>query len=142
MYKPLLRILTFCLLALLFSINGQAQKKHDLHFGCHMTGAPIILPSLTEDERATCGSNERSDTIDVLNYAIDLDLTKFGAPSPQPVRSGLRQKKSGISALPLDLLKLNVDSVTTLGNHLPFEYDDLCCLSTCPLPSQLRTTVK
>lgn len=134
----LLRILTFCLLALLFSINGQAQKKHDLHFGCHMTGAPIILPSLTEYERATCGSNERSDTIDVLNYAIDLDLTKFGSSIAAACTVRFTAKEDSIGALPLDLMNLNVDSVTMLGNHLTFDYDNL--LLNVHLPAPITTS--
>lgn len=63
----------------------------------------------------------RSDSIDILHTLIDLDLTPVDLGIIK-ARTTLRfaPKVSNISALPLDLLALTVDSVTMNGGSLSF----------------------
>ena len=120
-----LRFLITCF-SLLLLTGLMAQRKHDLYFGCHMTDTPVSPPSLTDEERMlTCGSNERSDSIDILNYAVELDLRAFGNSIAGACTLTFTAKEDGLDFLPLDLMKLTVDSVTMMGNHLTFDYDQL-----------------
>ena len=69
--------------------------------------------------------NSRSDSIDVLNYQINLDFTDFGSSiikgNCQLIFSA---KINGITELPLDLLKLTIDSITSNGAKLTYSYND------------------
>lgn len=59
-----------------FILNAQTEP-HEHHFGCHFTKNKLSRMSLTDEERAWVkASKERSDTFDILNYRINLDLTK------------------------------------------------------------------
>ncbi len=94
--------------------------------GCHFTKGKIPVEAIQLMETSSeCGSNARSDSIDVLNYAIDLDITQF---TQQMIFASCEvtftAKMDGIEALPLDLLNLSVDSVKMQDNHLAFDYDD------------------
>ena len=70
-------------------------------------------------------NNSRSDSIDVLNYTIRLDISNFTSK----VISGnctvrFSAKLNGINSIDLDLLKLTVDSVIQHGNMLSKSYND------------------
>jgi aminopeptidase N len=82
--------------------------------------------------------NNRSDTIDILNYEINLDFTDFSGQ----VISGncvvkFTPKLNGINSIGLDLLKLNIDSITYQNTILTYTYNDT--LITINLPSTLNT---
>lgn len=70
--------------------------------------------------------NSRSDTIDILNYQINLDITDF----TNKIITGnckitFTPKLNGTNLLDLDLLELNVDSVKDAANNLlTFSYND------------------
>ncbi|MBL1231883.1 MAG: T9SS type A sorting domain-containing protein [Flavobacteriales bacterium] len=70
--------------------------------------------------------NSRSDTIDILNYQINLDITDF----TNKIIAGnckitFTPKLNGINLLYLDLLELNVDSVKDAANNLlTFSHND------------------
>lgn len=131
MISPLRLLTTF--LALLFLINLSAQRKHDLHFGCHMTDAPIIYPKVTDGtEKLLSCDNSRSDIIDVLNYDLEVDLTAFGSSIAGECTVTFATKIDGLTTLPLDLLKLNIDSIHSMGTHLNFDYDELLLSITLP----------
>ncbi len=70
-------------------------------------------------------ANLRSDTIDVLNYNISLNITDF----TNKIISGKTEikfspKLNNINKLSLDLLKLTVDSVKFAGSNLSYSYND------------------
>ena len=137
MISPL-RLLTTSL-ALLFFINLSAQRKHDMHFGCHLTDVPVKPPKGTFDgteKVLTCGSNERSDSIDILNYDLDVDLTAFGSSVTAECTITFTAKMDGVDALPLDLLKLTIDSIKIAGSQVTFDYDEL--LLNVHLPSTMN----
>lgn len=73
-----------------------------------------------------CGSNARSDSIDVLNYDVDLNLLKFMdheiVASCEVTFTAL---EDGIEAIPLDLEALTIDSITMNGTPLDYDYDQL-----------------
>ena len=83
--------------------------------------------------------NSRSDTVDVLNYQINLDMTNIGA---QQIKGNcvvqFTPKINGVTQLDLDLQELNIDSITSGGTALAFSYNDT--LINITLPSTLNTT--
>lgn len=69
--------------------------------------------------------NERSDSIDILHYAIHLDISDLQSQEisgKTVVR--LTPKTSSIQAVPLDLLALTVDSVSIQNALLNYTYND------------------
>lgn len=70
-------------------------------------------------------TNTRSDTIDVLNYTINLDITDF---TNKLIKGScdilLTPKMNGVSSVSLDLLKLNIDSIAIGQTKLVFSYND------------------
>lgn len=90
-----------------------------------------------------CGSNARSDSIDILNYAVTLDLTAFTqAVITASCEVTFNVKEDGIEALPLDLLDLTVDSVTLSGSHLAFDHDGLLLNIQMPTPLNVGDTAE
>lgn len=126
--RPLLT--TFFALAAFFALAQNEENRpfhdHDFH-GCRYVKNKLKMADLTDEQRnMVCGSNFRSDSIDVLNYAIELDLTAF---NQQVIWASCEvtftAKEDGLDFLPLDLLALTVDSVTHGPDLLTFDYDDL-----------------
>ncbi len=69
--------------------------------------------------------NLRSDTIDILDYEIHLDISDFSGKT----LSGFTQvnftpKMSNVSTLRLDLLRFNIDSITLNNTNLAYTYND------------------
>jgi len=83
--------------------------------------------------------NSRSDTFDILNYQINLDLTNDGN---QLIKGNcvvtFTPKINGVGLIDLDLQGLNIDSITSAGNLLAFSYNDTLIKIT--LPAILNTT--
>jgi hypothetical protein len=69
--------------------------------------------------------NSRSDTIDILDYDIHLDILDFTGKSIGGYTSvSFKSKLDGVSQLYLDLLKLHIDSIKQNGQPLSFSYTD------------------
>lgn len=119
------KIWTFFSLCL-FTTLIMAQPAHDHeHQGCHFTKSQVKMSPLTETEKLLLTeSNERSDTIDILNYNINLDITDF---SGQTIKGNciitFSPKFDDVNNISLDLLDFTVDSVTMDGNSLTYDYD-------------------
>ncbi len=105
--------------------------------GCRYASNAVPQPVLTEAQRLqVCGSNARSDSIDILNYDLTLDLTNFaGQVITASCELTFAAKQDSISALPLDLLNLEIDSVLMNGQTLGYDYDNL--LLNVQLPAAL-----
>lgn len=70
-------------------------------------------------------SNERSDTVDVLHYHIDLNIIDFTGK----IISGFTTitftpKQNSVNTLSLDLLAFTIDSIVQNGNQLTYNYND------------------
>ncbi len=111
--------------------------------GCRYANEGYLRPVLTDEERLlVCGSNARSDSIDVLHYDIRLDVTDFAAQQIQAACTvTFTPKTASISAIPLDLLDLTVDSVLLGGQAIPFDYDGLLLHIGLPNPALQGDTV-
>jgi len=67
----------------------------------------------------------RGDTIDITSYTLKLDLSDFtNKVLKGDAQIEIKAKKNGTQGIRLDLLKLNVDSVTVNSFTAPFNYND------------------
>ncbi|MEO5675882.1 MAG: M1 family aminopeptidase [Chitinophagales bacterium] len=82
--------------------------------------------------------NSRSDTIDILDYNIHLDITDYAGKTIKGYTVvTFKSKLSNISELDLDLLGLQMDSITQDNELLSFTYNDT--LIKINLASSLNT---
>lgn len=104
--------------------------------GCRYAMNAVAQPHpSSEDRLLVCGSNARSDSIDVLHYDVTLDLTNFaGQILKAHCKLTFTPKQASISALPLDLLALQVDSVLMGDVALSYNYDGLLLNVLLPTP--------
>jgi hypothetical protein len=86
--------------------------------------------------------NLRSDTIDVLKYTINVDLTDFVTDT---IRCNtivkFKPKINGQNKIRLDLLKMFIDSVKLGTNKLTFTYNDTVAKVNLPLSYNITDTV-
>lgn len=95
---------------LFLSIKGSAQH-------CSHKGAKY--------HDRTSNENLRSDTIDVINYSIALDIRDFaGQTISGSTTVKFRPLMNGVTSLSLDLLEMTVDSVKKNSTNLSFTYND------------------
>lgn len=70
-------------------------------------------------------NNMRNDTINVLDYKLNIDLTNQANQEMQAsCRVLFESKMNNIPGISLDLLALQVDSVKTNNQHLTYSYND------------------
>jgi peptidase M1-like protein/type IX secretion system substrate protein len=131
------RIIPFFTLLILIAIPNITFGQP---IGCMEAKQKIKLHPPTAAERAMIqASNERSDTIDVLNYEITLDVIAF---SSQTIKANcivtFSPKMDNVDYLALDLLDLDVDSVTWNGAPISYDYDGI--LLEIHFPIMLNST--
>jgi len=70
-------------------------------------------------------TNQRSDTVDILHYHLDLNITSVTA-SPINGNASIMfvPKINGITSLSLDLLEMNIDSISLNNSNLIYSYND------------------
>jgi hypothetical protein len=108
------------LFSLLFHISVTAQSCKDRH---QHSGSCLIQHASVN--KSAFPENLRSDTLDVLHYAVFID---FGA-NGQSVIHGICEvffevKQPNVYTISLDLLQMNVDSITQNGAPLLYNYND------------------
>jgi len=82
-------------------------------------------------------NNQRSDTLDILDYQLYLDFTEMGMQLLHGHSRVLFQSKmNNIEGISLDLLQLNVDSVKRGNDHLTYAYNDTLLRVNFPTPLQ------
>lgn len=117
----------FILLPLLLHAQSAAQDYRD-HTG------ERAVPS----DPHTLASNMRSDTVDILNYTINLNITDFTTNTiAGNTQVKFTPKVNGISKLDLDLLMLTIDSIRSGTTVLTYSYNDT--LLEVNLPSVYNT---
>jgi hypothetical protein len=118
-------LLSIVFVGVLFSVKSQYNCNHKHH-------------STQLSQKA---SNTRSDTIDVLNYNVHLDITDYGN---QKIAGSCEIQfvslKNNVTVLDLDLLQMMVDSVTSQGQLLSSTYNDTLLSVTLPLALNIEDT--
>ena len=118
-------LLSIVFVGILFSMKSQYNCNHKHH-------------SAQLNQKA---SNTRSDTIDVLNYNVYLDITDYGN---QKIIGSCEIQfvslKNNVTVLDLDLLQMMVDSITSQGQLLAATYNDTLLSVTLPAPLNVDDT--
>lgn len=114
----------FFFLLFAFALGLQAQP-HYHQYGCKYTKNKLHKLSLSAEQRGLLNQEDtRSDSIDILNYDIEIDVRDYGG---QYVRASCEvtfsPKVDGVKEIVLDLLQFQLDSVMSGDSLLPFTYD-------------------
>ncbi len=120
------------------------MKIHVLFIGLCLT---FTISSFGQFKKGNSGipnlqaNNSRSDTVDILNYTINLNITDFTTK----VISGntavkFTPKMNGVSYLNLDLLKMTIDSIKFSGATLVYNYNDTLLRVTLPTTHNIGDT--
>ncbi len=122
----------------LMSLQLLAQPEHKHHKGCHYSWNAQKMKPLSDQQKADLQvSAERSDTIDILNYNITLEIIDFGA---KKIKGNTEVTFTPIldntSRIELNLLSFTVDSVHLNGSNVPFVNDGL--FVTVEFPNNLN----
>ncbi|MFN8278891.1 MAG: M1 family aminopeptidase [Saprospiraceae bacterium] len=113
----------------LFMLSLQLFAQPDFHqfAGCHNAQLSALLnrPPLSPEEVLLMeNSNRRSDSFDILNYFIHLDVTQVAQKSISAhTQVSFRTKMDQLQSITLDLKKLTVDSVLFEGQKVYYNYD-------------------
>lgn len=129
-------LLILCFLT--FQSIAQPETETAPHYGCHHAHHQIPLEPLTNADKAyMAASAARSDTMDILDYAITLKVVNFSQRHIEGFcKITFTPKMDNIDYISLDLLELNVDSISANGQNLNYDYDGL--LLHVNLPSALN----
>ena len=127
-----MKIVPFSILFLAFSLvlsstsHGQ-PNMHKHHKGCHYSWNAQKMEPLTDKQLADLQTSaERSDTIDILNYNITLEIIDFsGKRINGNTEVTFTPKMDNTNRIELDLLSFNVDSVYLDDENVPFVNDGL-----------------
>lgn len=89
----------------------------------------------------TAPENLRSDTANVLQYDLSLDITDF---TTDTIRGSALvrfvSQQNGLNYLCLDFLKMKIDSVTNISSPLTYSYNDTLLKINLPLPLAVGDT--
>ena len=109
-FKKMTILFSLCFFSMTLFAQPGLKHNHDEHQGCHFTKSQIEMTPLTEEEKVLLTeSNERSDTIDILNYAINLDITDFnGQTIAGNCEVTIAPKMDNVNYISLDLLDFNI----------------------------------
>ncbi|MEL6864845.1 MAG: M1 family aminopeptidase [Bacteroidota bacterium] len=118
------------LLSLLFlapnNLLAQPDHHHD-HFGCHFTHNQVPRHALTPEEiRGLELSNERSDTIDILDYEITLEIIDYtGRFIDGYCDIRFTPRMDAVDRMSLDLLEFDVHRILLGSDSLNYSNDGL-----------------
>ncbi|MDQ3190534.1 MAG: M1 family metallopeptidase, partial [Bacteroidota bacterium] len=119
----LLKIIAFILFMNTYA-KGQ-ESKMNAAFSCKHLKQQALEKPINKPSYSLRANNERSDTIDILNYTINLDITDF---TNQIINGNCEikftPKINNINSISLDLLQLTVDSITLNNALLNYVYND------------------
>ncbi len=91
---------------------------HHAHQHLHLRSTPT-----QQELEFIQNSNKRSDSINILNYAIDIDVTNYAGKSiVANTTIRFKTKMDQIEWIVLDLKNLQVDSILFRGNKIVFNY--------------------
>lgn len=109
-------------LSILFNLVLMAQQER---VSCHQIHNHVKPQPLTQAQKNLLNeSNQRSDTFNILNYSIHIDITDYvGQTIKANTIIDVRPKMDGVNEINLDLYQLTVDSVKIDGVIAGYDYD-------------------
>ncbi len=147
MQNIVLQILRSCGVLLLMLLGhwaiGQQQHDHQhcpscQHFKHSMHAAQAQWGAA---QTPNINYNDRSDTIDLLHYTINLEITSVSAASISAnCAIEFTPKMNAVSQITLDLLRLQVDSIKIGNNLLSYQYNDTLIYAQLPSTMNIGDT--
>ena len=126
---------------LLFFLVLALSNKHAIAQSCQQKHDPIHLDKSQSFDVSTMASNLRSDTVDILNYNISLNITDF---TTNIIKGNtavkFTPKMNGLNKLNLDFLMLTIDSVKIAGSNLTTSYNDTVLQVNLPTTYNIADT--
>lgn len=123
------------------SIILAQPNDHQIKYGCRYFKNKLSdhhHHNHDHQHKTVTANNERSDTIDIINYEINLDVTNF---TLRRIKGdcvvSFKSKLDNINQIILDLRSLDVTSVLHNGNPLSFTHDGFSLV--IDLPNTLNT---
>ena len=113
-------------------------------YGCHMRHKQANTNvNRTIEDNLWSASVERSDSFDILDYDLTIDLRKMtGSLLVGKAVIEFTPKISGLNFIPLDLLKLSVDSVFFESELSTYSYNNILLKVDAPMNLQVGTNYK
>ena len=104
-----------------------------------------ILPSPEGEglgDEVALADSLRSDTINILKYTINLQITDFTAPDTIKGNTQVlfAPKINNVNTLSLDLLRMTIDSVEINNSNLSYSYNDTLLIINLPLAHNIGDT--
>lgn len=127
-----------------FTTPFYSQQIPIHRIGCHHKHHHTpIRPSLSEHDRVLLNESIlRSDTFDILQYVINIDVTDYNNSYIKAGTSlAIQPRMENQEYVRLDLLNLQVDSVTNGSAHLDYQYDGEILKVDFPSIPSLEDTV-
>ena len=140
--NKLFTYLLFLLLVFPIITNAQPSKKRIASY--HMQSQIPMRPLTAAEKEQMEMSEERSDSIDLLNYIIDLEVIDFASRHINGICTiEFELIEPSTAEMVLDLLQLSIDSIQINGTTVSYEYDgDLITIPfTEPLDPEATHTV-
>ncbi|MBK9270000.1 MAG: hypothetical protein IPM48_00235 [Saprospiraceae bacterium] len=108
-----------------FAISWLFSQPDQAHQYCHHALQAQVLQEPSKAQLLMMeNSNRRSDSIDVLNYTIRIDVSDFRNRLIQAHTTvDFKTKIDQLEWITLDLRKLTIDSILFEGKSIPFNYD-------------------
>ena len=121
-------------LFLAFAALGYAQPAEPI--ACHQLHQSFKLYEPTEEELLLMeNSNKRSDSIDILNYTIRLDISDYNSSAIKAnTIVSFKTRMDKIPGITLDLKKLTIDSVFYNNAPIPFSHANDLLVVNFPQP--------
>ena len=86
--------------------------------------------------------NNISDTLHVIKYTITVDSINYPAKTIKAQTTvKLQAKQNGINSIPLSLLQLSVDAITSAGISMPYTYNDTTLRVQLSAPLNINDTI-
>ncbi|MFN4234029.1 MAG: M1 family aminopeptidase [Bacteroidia bacterium] len=115
------------IILIIFTIVSLNLKAEEQIHSCQQS------KQLMQGLRSSSSGNERSDTIDILNYQINLEIIDFTNKRIKGnCRIAFKSKQNNINTISLDLLRMTIDSIKNGNQLLSYTYNDTLLIVQLP----------
>ncbi len=132
----MLRVLIFFSAVFISEYSFAQQHEPDCQSAKQVlyTHSESVNPQILAD-------NLRSDTIDILSYTINLNVTDFTNDTLRALTSiKFTPKKNTVKSISLDLLHMKVDSIRNGASALAYSFNDTLIIAKLPVTANIGDT--
>ncbi len=121
------KIIIYTFLVVSYGLSLSTLIAQPENYGCHYHNNLVpVHPLSAEEKQQLALDNSRSDTIDILNYGITLQVINYADKLIHGFcEVTFTPKVDGVDHILLDLLEFEIDSITIGQQSLSYSYDGL-----------------